>query len=418
MDKKNTTLKTVSLEVLLDLYRTKGSMQIEEDGYVISRSQHQTIWAKVDKEAIPAPIMHFDNIVIPTKNRESKTGTASAFFKFCKNDFQIYSETLGMRIASLFPGTKTCYNCPAILDKNRPSIQDALTKVNDINSGKGMLVYSLLDKGEYLYTLMDASKVEMPVSSVEENFKTIQKFINEKRTDLDFRSRIGLGIQLKKEYAYQWLFRDCFGDVDFTSRNAGLIHNTETNEVRLAPQFDFGEILNILYKNKFCEPTLDKIENYAGLPDQEKWQAMVDRVNASKIAKHNASPAELAKLDTTDTTKANITYLTTKQPDVVCSFLKDLNYFNEAQYITVLVPEYTDNYNLIPKEQADMVTQFIQARMDNFSQNLVEGLQQNSPEYLENYLQENPDLLPLIQKVEQAESAETTISTSTPPVQE
>ncbi len=406
MDKENTTIKTVSLEVLLAEYRSKGSLHIEEDGHVISRSQHQTIWAKVDKEAIPAPIMHFDNIVIPTKNRESKTGKASAFFKFCKNDFQIYSETLGMRIASLFPGTKTCYNCPAILDKNKPSIQDALTKVNDVNDGKGMLVYSLLDKNEYLYTLMDASKIEKPVSLVEENFKTIQKFIGEKRTDLDLRSRIGLGFNLKKEYAYQWLFRDCFGDVDFTSRNAGIIHNTETNEVRLAPQFDFGEMLNILYKNKFCEPTLDKIENYAGLPNQDKIQEMIERVNASKLAKHNASPTELAKLDTTDTTQDNITYLTSKQPDIVCSFLKDLNFFNEAQYASVLVREYSDNYNLIPKEQVDMVLEFIQARMDYFSQNLVEGLQQNSPEFLDNYVQENPELLPLIQKVEQQNSGE------------
>lgn len=418
MDKENTTIKTASLEVILDLYRTKGSLQIDEDGYVISRSQHQTIWAKVDKEVIPAPIMSFDNIIIPTKNRESKTGTASAFFKFCKNDFQIYAETLGMRIASLFPGTKTCYNCPAILNKNSPTIQKALTKVNDINNGKGMLVYSLLDKNEYLYTIMDASKVETPVSLVEENFKTIQKFINEKRTDLDLRSRIGLGFDLKKDFSYQWLFRDCFGDVDFTSRNAGLIHNTETNEVRLAPQFDFGEILNILYKNKFCEPTLDKIENYAGLPNQEKWQSLVNRVNATKMAKHNASPKELAQLDTTDTTQANITYLTTKQPDVVCSFLKDLNYFNEAQYITVLVPEYTDNFNLISREQADLVTQFIQARMDCFSKNLVEGLQQNSPEFFDNYLQENPDLLPLVQKIEQQENAENLSNTSTPPEQE
>ena len=395
MENKNKNIGTTTLKVLLNHYRTKGSAQIEENGFVMSRSQNQMIWAKIDKNAIPEPIMNIDSIVIPIKNRESQTGTASVFFKFSKTDFHIFAETLGMRIASLF-NTKTCYNCPAYINKDEPSIKEALDKISDVNNGKGVLVYSLLDNNEYLYTLMSASKVEKATNLVSDNFKTIQKFINEKSKDLDLRSCIGLGFALKKEYSYQYLFRDCFGDVDYTSRNVGIIHNTETNQISLSPQFDFGELLSILYKNKFCEPTLVKKESFEGMPEQEKLQALVDKINASKLEKHNSTPTQLAQIDTTENSQENINFITKKCPDAACAFLKDLNFFNTSQYIHVLVPEYSYNYSLISQEQGEIITEFIQARMDFFTKQLVDSLKQNSPEYLENFAQQNPEILALL----------------------
>ncbi|MBQ3047880.1 MAG: hypothetical protein IJD48_02575 [Clostridia bacterium] len=77
--------------------------------------------------------------------------------------------------------------------------------------------------------MADISQTEQPISNLKTNLETIKAFVLNKHHNHPFKVNADEITSLRKEYVYQYLLRDCFGDVDFTSRNSGLIHNLITN---------------------------------------------------------------------------------------------------------------------------------------------------------------------------------------------
>ena len=160
-------------------------------------------------------------------NENGDPESVSGFFKFSRSNYNVFAENLGMKISCFF-NTKTSYNCPAKLDRSQASILDALSTVNDQNNSIGTMVVSILGDGDYLYTLANLSQVEQPISDLKINLGTIKNFVFDKNQTKTLKEKATLVKDLQQEYTYQYLFRDCFGDVDFTSRNSGVIYNNKT----------------------------------------------------------------------------------------------------------------------------------------------------------------------------------------------
>jgi len=247
------------------------------------------------------------------------------------------------------------------------------------------MVVSFLGKDDYLHTFANIGHDTSPTSDVQKNCNYIKEFVCLKNRDASPEEKASLTNSLQKEYAYQYLFRDFFGDVDFTSRNSGLVHNMETNEISIAPQFDYGEVLNILLAYKFEEPKFDSIENYPEHIRPFMKQEVIDATNARRLEKYNATPTELGKIHTFSEEDClfNIKFITKTMPDVTYSFLKDLNNFNSYGYMPVLINECSNESSLITDEQVAQTQEFLQSRMDFYSEQLKVALQNYAPNFLE-----------------------------------
>lgn len=381
-------INKVSLSVRCKELRSKGGFYISPSGRMSPQTRHSTIWGKLDYDLIPEEFKTSKNVVIPTNNStldEFGTPTAvSGFFKFSRSNFNVFAENLGMKIAYLF-NTRTSYNCPARLNTNEHSILDALSTVNDQNNSIGTMVVSVLGLNECLYTLANISGVEQPISDLKTNLSTIKNFVFDKHASCPLSQKAQEIKTLRNEYVYQYLFRDCFGDVDFTSRNSGIIYNNATGQISLAPHFDYGEMLNILLTSKLTPPKLDSIENYNETLRPFVKQESIDRANALKLAKFNSSAKELGKIDTFgEESLKNISHIAQKYPEIGAQFLKDLCAFNEAGYMPVLVEECSNEHTLATDEQVNLSQEFLQSRMDTYTKQLYSALQTYAPDTLQN----------------------------------
>jgi len=380
-------LNDVTLSVRSKEMRSKGGFHIDPSGCMMPRTRHSTIWGKIDYDLIPEEFKLMTNVSIPTSNYTLNEfgipNSVSGFFKFSRSNYNVFAESLGMRMASLFK-TKTCYNCPARLNQNEDSISHALKQTVDENNNLGTMVVSILGLNDYLYTLANISQVEQPISNLETNLNTIKSFVFDKHKDKPLREKVAEITSLRQEYVYQYLFRDCFGDVDFTSRNSGIIHNPESNKIELAPQFDFGELLNVLLVSKLTPPKLDSIENYDESLRPYVKQEAIDAANASKLQRYNSTPTQLGTINTFgEESLTNITFLAQKYPSVAIDFLKDLIEFNEAGYMDILVLECSNDFTLATKEQVAMTQEFLQSRMDTYTYQLYTSLQTYAPNELQ-----------------------------------
>ena len=376
----------VTLSVRSQELRSKGSFIVSPEGNMSPKTRHSTIWGKIDYSLIPYPFIANKNVVIPTNNSTlNEDGTpndVSGFYKFSRSNFNVFAESLAMRVASLFD-TKTCYNCPAKLNKDEDSINKALKDTVELNH-IGTMVVSFLGKDEYLHTFANIGHDCSPNSDVQKNSNYIKEFVCLKNKDATAEEKTEIYTRLQKEYAYQYLFRDFFGDVDFTSRNSGLVHNMATNEITVAPQFDFGEVLNVLLAYKFSEPKFDSLENYPEHIRPFMKQETIDATNARRLEKYNATPTELGRIYTygEEDCLFNIKYITKTMPDVTYSFLQDLNNFNNYGYMPVLIQECSNESSLITDEQVHMTQEFLQSRMDFYSEQLKVALQNYAPDFL------------------------------------
>lgn len=381
-------LNKVTLNVRCTELRSKGGFYISPNGCMSPKTRHSTIWGKINYDLIPYEFKNLQQIYIPQSacefNEKGEPESVSGFFKFSRSNFNVFAENLGMKMSCFF-NTKTSYNCPARFDRSHASILDALSNITDQNNGIGSMVVSVLGENDYLYTLANISQNEQPISDLKTNLNTIKEFVFDKHKDRTFREKATTVQQLKQEYVYQYLFRDCFGDVDFTSRNSGIIHNSKTNDITLSPQFDYGEMLNILSTSKFTPPKLDSIENYDETIRPFIKQESIDLSNAQKMQKFNSSPEELGRINTYgEESLRNIDFISQKFPNVGIEFLKDLNKFNDLEYMPLLVRSCSNEFTLATNEEVEMSKEFLQSRMETYSQQLYSSLQKFAPDALEN----------------------------------
>ena len=194
---------------------------------------------------------------------------------------------------------------------------------------------------------------------------------------------------MQKEYCYQYLFRDCFGDVDYTSKNAGIIHNENTHEIRLAPNFDFGEMFAILKNSKLTKPNLVDVDS---LPEHLKSIPSVvesaKRANAMKLEKFNMPAYELGAKNPTFGGESfnNISHICTKFPEVALEFLSKLKEFNKSELLPVLINETAggEDEQLIPANEKTLVCEYVDGKINSFEQTLIESIQKFAPkEYAE-----------------------------------
>ncbi len=381
----------VVLTVKNHTFRGKGDFHISEIGIMSPKTRNSAIWGSIEAGFLPDIIFKDQHFVVPTEGRRMKDGrpiTLSAFYKFSKSNFNVFAEYLGAKLASHF-NTKTSYNCPAIIDKEESSIYDALTQIPESkNNSHGSLVLSMLGPNDKLFSFAYVLGKSEPVSDVRFMFKAIKDFVFSNEPDK--KTAEVLVSQFQREFAYQYLFRDCFGDVDFTSKNSGMIKNEETKQISLAPQFDFGELLNTLYRAKICEPKLDRIENY---PEHIRSNAiieMIKRVNENAIKENEAPASEVAQKSTFgEESFKNISNICGKYPDIVAYFLQDIqNFQNGETNISELVENCAiqNNEELINSEQREHVSLFLQERLKVYSENLQEGMETFGPkDYLKNF---------------------------------
>lgn len=381
-------LNKVSLNVRCTELRSKGGFYISPNGCMTPKTRHSTIWGKLDYDLIPYEFQTNPHVYIPKSayelNENGDPKSVSGFFKFSRSNFNVFAENLGMKMSCFF-NTKTSYNCPARLDRSQASILDALSTVNDQNNSIGTMVVSVLGENDYLYTLANLSQVEQPISDLKINLGTIKNFVFDKHKTKTLREKAELVKDLQQDYTYQYLFRDCFGDVDFTSRNSGIIYNNKTNEISVAPQFDYGEMLNVLLTSKLTEPKLDSIENYSETIRPFIRPESIELANAQKLQKFNSSATELGKIETFgEESLRNIDHITQKMPQVAVEFLKELDFFNDVGFMPLLVRDCSNEYTLATKEQSDLTVEFLQSRMETYSQQLYSSLQKFAPEVLAN----------------------------------
>ena len=377
----------------LKLYRnffeegtSKGSFTIHDGGRMYPQTRNQTYWGLASASFIPHEFKDKHNVIV--SNKSTDASQLSAFFKFAKTDFNVFAEAVGMEIASCF-NTKTSFNCPVVLTPSEPTLYSKLTEEQKSSPVMGSLVFSFLGRNETLFTFGSITHSEAPSTNIVNMCKTVDRFIMEKHhSNLigAYQNLSQMSLSAKQDLCYQCLFRDCFGDVDYSTRNSGLIFNEDTGEIKTAPQFDFGELMGVLYSSKMVPPVLDSIENYAEHVRPFIKPEIIEKNNIAKIEKYNSSPTQLAQIQTLgDISEENMAAICHSFPEVAYQFLQDLNAFNQSNALPNIVEKYSGEDNLVPTEQGQMAIEFLNARAQIFSQQLSENLQQYAPaDFLEN----------------------------------
>lgn len=386
---------------ILKLYRnlfeersSKGSFMILDGGNMYPRTRNTTCWGLVSASFIPPQYKDNLNVVTPLREytRPEDASQLSAFYKFQKTPFNVFAESVGMEIASRFR-TPTCFNCPVILPPSETTLY-SMIEGEKPDVVMGTLVFSFLNRSQSLHTFASITKNEAPVTNINDSYETIDRFIVAKNPGSFTPEKMHtMALSAKQDLSYQFLVRDCFGDVDFSSKNSGLIYDTEGERIFCAPHFDFGETMNILYTSKIKELQLESLDKY---PDSVKpfMAQHIEAINAAKINKHNASTYSIAKMETMSDSQKNRDSICQEYPEVAVAFLQDLQAFQQSKALPEIVKQYSGENDLVSTETGDMVVEFLDWRMQIYTQQLLVDLSQSvGREKLDEMLAQPVDLV-------------------------
>ena len=367
--------------------QSKGSFIIQSDGTMYPATQNKTLWGMASASYIPQEFRLNPNVITAGTNilqlYPNSPVQLPAFFKLAKSPFNIFAEAAAMEIISKMGGT-TSFNCPVSIGESEEVLYSFLTPEQKEQPAMGTLVFSFLSRNENLFTFSNITKKESPTTSLTEMWKTIDSFILSKQdeTGHSLDTMKAAALTAKQQLAYQFLCRDMLGDVDFSSRNAGLVYNEGTGEIFAAPQFDFGEALNILFTTKIKPLQLENIEMYPEFLRTPDNIARVKQNNQMRIERRATSPAKLAETPTfAEKSEENIILICKNFPEVAHAFLQDVANLKLTNPIPEIVAKYSGEGNLISAEQGQMTEEFITARIDLYEQHLIEDLQQYGPKY-------------------------------------
>ncbi len=354
----------------------KGSFFITDNGLMAPRTRNVTLWGLAHSLSIPEEYRKNPNIVTALKEQlpTSSDAPIPAFFKFQKSTVSVFTEAIAMEIATHF-STKTCFNYPANLDKSPNSLYQAVSPYLDTKTEFGNMVFSFLGRDEELITFYKIANAQEMTTDVMTLTELVPQFIAKALPHLSPEKTMQTVSHIQKDYAYQYLLRDFLGDIDFTSKNSGIIVNPVRGYATIAPNFDFGEVMNSLVANKFSPPKLDSIENYSEAARQFITQESIDKFNAIKLAKYNCPVSEYAKRNTfEDRSDININFICQAFPTVAQKFSEDLENFMASGLIPEIIGKYSGEDNLITAEQAEMSIDYLQQRGAIFSEKLEDNL--------------------------------------------
>jgi len=267
------------------------------------------------------------------------------------------------------------------LDIDEPSIQQALSEISH-NDTIGSTVFSMLGDNERLFSLALIYGKEADLHDVNDYTSIIDNFFYYKmRNSIDEIK--GDQEQIKRDFLKQYLFRDAFGDVDFSLRNSGIIYNDETKQATIAGHFDFGEMFGVLYASKLTKPELTDINVLPEyMRNNPKFVEPIENGNKLKLEKYNMSPYDLGLNFHTygNDSINNIKYISKEYPDVLLEFLTKLRNFRKSNYLELIIKESSGDeirQLLTPQEQR-YVIEYLNGKLDGYEKTLVEELQ-NSP---------------------------------------
>lgn len=350
---------------------------ILDGGNMYPRTKNTTCWGLVSASFIPPQYKDNLNVVTPLREyvRPEDASQLSAFYKFQKTPFNVFAESVGMEIASRFR-TPTCFNCPIILPPSETTLY-SMIEGEKPDVVMGTLVFSFLNRSQSLHTFASITKNETPVTNINDSYETIDRFIVSKNPGTFTAERMSaMALGAKQSLSYQFLFRDCFGDVDFTSKNSGLIFDPNDDSILCAPQFDFGEVMNILYRSKIKELELESLDKY---PESLRpiMAPYIDQINAAKINKHNAPTYSIAKLETMADSQENRDSICQQYPEVAVAFLQDLQAFQQSGDLPKIIEQYSGENDLVSTETASLCVEFLDYRMQIYTQQLLVDLSQS-----------------------------------------
>lgn len=380
----------------LKLYRnifeggqSKGSFIVQSDGSMYPATQNKTLWGTASASYIPQKFRLNPHVITSGTSIiqlfPNSPVQLPAFFKSAKEPFNIFAEAATMELISMMSGT-TSFNCPVSIGPSEEVLYSLLTPEQKAQPAMGTLVFSFLARNENLFTFSKITKNESPTTNLSEMWKTIDEFVRSKQYEtghsIDQMNEIAL--QAKQTVAYQYLCRDMFGDVDFSSRNAGMVYNENTGEIFAAPQFDFGEALNILNTTKIKPLKLESIEIYPEFLRTPERIAKIKENNQARIERRASSPSQLAEIDTfAEQSQNNMVFICKRCPEVATLFLQDVANLKLANPVPEIVSKYAGEGNLLTEEQGQMATEFITARINVYEKRLTENLQQYRPKIVE-----------------------------------
>lgn len=366
--------------------QSKGSFIIQSDGSMYPATQNKTLWGTASASYIPQDFRLNPHVVTSGTNIlqlfPNSPVQLPAFFKLAKSPFNIFAEAATMELVSMMSGT-TSFNCPVSIGPSEEVLYSLLTPEQKAQPAMGTLVFSFLARNENLFTFSKITKNESPTTSLSEMWKTIDEFIYSKQEEAGYTidQMHEIALLAKQTVAYQYLCRDMFGDVDFSSRNAGMVYNENTGEMFAAPQFDFGEALNILNTTKIKPLQLESIEMYPEFLRTPERIAKIKENNQARIERRASSPSKLAEIDTfAEQSQENMMFICKRCPEVARLFLQDVANLKSTNPVPGIVSKYAGEGNLITEEQGQMATEFITARINVYEQRLTENLQQYGPQ--------------------------------------
>lgn len=356
----------------------KGSFFIDDKGLMAPRTRNITLWGLASSLSIPEEFRNNPNIVTSLKHKlpTSPETPLSAFFKFQKTLTSTFTEAVGMEIASHF-NTPTCFNYPANIDDSPNSLYRAVCPYLDTKTQYGNMIFSFLGRDEELVTFYKMAVAQETSYDVMTLTELVPNFVSSHLPQLSSTQAKNTISNIQQNFAYQYLLRDYLGDIDFTSKNSGIILNRQLGYARIAPNFDFGEILNHLITNKFSKPELDSVENYPEYLRSIMTQDKIDKINASKLERYNTPVSEIAKRNTfDDKSDINIQFICRAFPQVAERFKQDLGAFSESGLLPQIIGKYVGEDNLITEEQGSLCLEYFEERSKVFDRKLEDNLSQ------------------------------------------
>lgn len=357
---------------------TKGSFFITDSGLMVPRTRNITLWGMASSATIPPKYRKNSNIVTAIKG-ELKNNIHTqlpAFFKFQKEPVSAFTEALGMEISTYF-NTTTSYNYPAHIDDSPNSLfRLASLQLDKTPENFGSLIFSFLAKDEELITFYKMASCQEMSVDVMSLSALVPSFLASNLPHLPPSEINKTALRIQQDYAYQYLLRDYLGDIDYTSKNSGIVINKSLGYAHLAPNFDFGESMNVLIANKFKQPKLTRLEDYDEVARHYMTQENIDKANNAKLKRYNTPVSELAKEPTfRDNSDINIYFICSAYPEVAETFREDLQSFTYSETLHKIIKQYTSKDGLITEEQGDMTLEYLRERSFILERKLEENLE-------------------------------------------
>lgn len=375
-------MEKVTLRILNKFGRSKGDFIVSEQGTLFPVTKSPTIWGQIPTVTVLQKNICANHALCfnPFKADGTLPENASVLFKFQKNNYGIFSEYIGQKLACHFD-TPTTFNFPAKIDVNEPSIQTALKELRpSVIRNMGTVVVSMLQENDCLYSFSYIGRDNSSIPDVRFALRGIDNFIKsnlQQTANDEFLSKKAQ--ELKEDYCYQYLFRDCFGDIDFTSKNGGIIHNKITNEVKLAANFDYGEMFSYLYSAKFVKPIPVNLSAFPeNLQNNPAFVESMQRSYNQKLEVYNTPAYQLGLNHQTfgEDSLSNISTLCEKFPNVVLNFLTNLRSFIKTDTISAVATDanHVEDEQFLTDEEQCFVEDYVRGKTANYEKTLVTSL--------------------------------------------